>query len=103
MCIRDRPHIEGQGEVIIITIDVMTGDVERVIVRSMVVEQLVTGVIKRGVANAILLGLTKIANHREEGAATEEHREVVELQAEAVVGILQAVQPLQRKTSKDSG
>ena len=36
-------------------------------------------------------------------SATEEHRKVVELLTEAMVGILQAVQQLKRKTSKDSG
>ena len=80
----------------------MTGDVESVIVRTMVVEQLVTGVIKRGVANAAILNITKIVNHREEGAVTEEHREAVEIPIEAVVGTLQAVQAPRRKTNKDS-
>ena len=58
---------------------------ESVIARTMAAERLVIGVIKRGVANAIILSLTKIVNHREEGAATEEHREAVELLTEVVV------------------
>ena len=36
------------------------------------------------------LSITKTINHREEGTATEEYQEVVELLTEAVVGILQA-------------
>ena len=71
--------------------------------RTTATERPVIGAIKRGIVNEIIPSLTKIINHREETAATEEHREVVELLTEVMVGTLQAVQPLRRKTSKDSG
>ena len=74
-----------------------------VIVKTTAAERPVIGAIKRGVANEVILSLTKTINHREERAATEEHREAVELLTEAVVGILQAVQPIRRKTSKNNG
>ena len=38
-----QPHIEGQGEATIITIDVMIGDVESAIAKTTVVERLVIG------------------------------------------------------------
>ena len=86
-----QPIIEGREEVIIITIDKRTGDVESVTERITAVERPVTGAINKGIVNKTTPSITKTINCREERAATEEHQEAVELLTEVVVGTLQAV------------
>ena len=55
-----QPHIEGRGEVTIITTDARTGGVPSVIAKITPAERPVIGAIKRGTVNEITLSLSLI-------------------------------------------